>query len=78
MCIKTAKGVKGFILGAGLNYPPVFFRVYDEEGGFKDYNLLHNDLEIEIICDDAILEEKSEGGNTLDYTHAIRGVKKPL
>jgi hypothetical protein len=55
MTTKSAKGVKGFIIrtfdGSNGNY---VFRVYDKQFNFVDYDILHYDLEVEIL-DDAIL-----------------------
>jgi hypothetical protein len=60
MYSKSAKGVKGFIIrtfdGTGTKY---MFRVYDKDVNgelvdFTDYDILHYDLEVEIL-DDAIL-----------------------
>lgn len=59
---KPAKGTKGFILRlAGGGY---VFRVYDEDvsGGlrdFTDYDILHYDLEVQIL-DDAVFYDNGD------------------
>ena len=58
---KPAKGVKGYLIRTftGTGPDKIVFRVYDEkpdyEGGrdFTDYDILHYDLEVEIL-DDAV------------------------
>ena len=47
--VKNAKGQKGFLLYEGDGR--YAFRVYDKShpDGFIDYNIYHNDLEVEII-----------------------------
>ena len=66
--VKPAKGAKGFIMhgqdiDGGKFY---FFRVYNEDFTFVDYDILHYDLEIEILESDAMLY-RSEFGSYLDY-----------
>jgi hypothetical protein len=60
MTTKSAKGIKGFIIrtfdGGNGGY---VFRVYDKEFNFVDYDILHYDLEVEIL-DDAILYDDGE------------------
>ena len=60
---QSAKGMKGFIIRVLDSY---VFRVYNEDFTFLDYDILHYDLEIQIL-DDAVLY-RSEFGNYLDYT----------
>jgi hypothetical protein len=68
--VKPAKGLKGFIMhgvdmDGGAFY---FFRVYDKGHihKFVDYDILHHDLEVEILEDDAMLY-RSEFGDYIDY-----------
>jgi len=68
-----AFGVKGFIL-QNFYTKDVFFRVYNEDKTFVDYDLAHNDLEVTIIDESASLyrmENKPEG--VIDYTSKILG-----
>jgi hypothetical protein len=69
--IKPAKGVKGFIMHGVDMYGTVFyfFRVYDKDDvrNFVDYDILHYDLEVEILEPDAMLY-RSEFGDYVDYS----------
>lgn len=71
MSIQPAKGKKGHLL-----YSPFtkthFFRIYDGEGGFTDYDICAEDIEIEIL--DGHLELYEEGDrNKLDYSRKALG-----
>ena len=61
--VKPAKGTKGYIIRVGDTY---MFRVYDKEYNFIDYDILHYDLEVEILDTDATLYS-SEYGQYLDH-----------
>ena len=67
---KSAKGKRGFLL-----YSPIrqeyFFRIYKDEN-FTDYNLLAEEIEIEIVGDWVSLHE-SEGHNKLDFSSKALG-----
>lgn len=71
---KSAKGVKGFLL-----YNPFtkkhFFRVYDhkDKSIFTDYDLIAEDIEIELISDFNSLYEGER--NKLDYSSKVLGKK---
>ncbi len=72
---QSAKGVKGFLLDSfDGNY---YFRVYDGEGGFKDYLLKHCDLEITINDEDAVLYERENGDLSLDHSTETLGLEEP-
>jgi hypothetical protein len=60
---QPAKGVKGYIIRVLDSY---VFRVYNEDFTFLDYDILHYDLEIQILEKDAMLY-RSEFGSYLDY-----------
>ena len=60
---KPAKGTKGYITRVGDTH---MFRVYDKNHNFIDYDILHHDLEIEILDTDATLYS-SEFGQYLDH-----------
>lgn len=68
----TAKGTKGFLLRSFNNR--CIFRTYNEQGEFKDYDILHHDLEITIDSDDALLFEDRDN-NFIDYTPEVLGYK---
>ena len=61
--VKPAKGTKGFIIRVLDSY---VFRVYNEDFTFVDYDILHYDLEVEILESDAMLY-RSEFGDYIDY-----------
>jgi len=66
--VKPANSVKGFIMhgvdmDGGAFY---FFRVYNEDFTFVDYDITHHDLEVEILESDAMLY-RSEFGACIDY-----------
>jgi len=67
---KPAKGKRGFFL-----YSPVkqtyFFRIYDGEN-FKDYDLIAEEIEVEIVEDWVSLYE-SEERNKLDFSSKALG-----
>jgi hypothetical protein len=65
-----AKGIKGFLIVA-INGDHLF-RVYNKDHTFIDYKLYHNDLEIEIIDDDAFFYN-IESKNILDYSPQTLG-----
>ena len=73
MIEKPAKGIHGFLLYSPFtkNY---FFRVYDPENKreFTDYELVIEDLEIEILSNDACLYEGGKE-NKLDYSSKVLG-----
>jgi len=60
---KPANGVKGFLIRVLDKH---VFRVYNKDFTFVDYDILHYDLEVEIIESDAVLY-RSEFDNYLDY-----------
>lgn len=75
--IKNARGLKGTLF-RGLHGDPDIFRVYDDSDpdGFIDYDLLHNDLVIEISMDnvDATLYIRSSGTTCLDHSPEVLGL----
>ena len=60
---ESAKNMKGILIRVGDRH---VFRVYREDYTFLDYDILHHDLEIQILESDATLY-RSEFGNYLDY-----------
>jgi hypothetical protein len=70
MSVQPAKGKKGHLL-----YSPFtkthFFRIYDGEGGFTDYDICADDIEIEIL--DRFLELYEGDRNKLDYSRRTLG-----
>jgi hypothetical protein len=65
----SAKGQKGILIDSfDGNY---YFRVYKEDGSFKDYLVRHCDLEITLHDDDATFYEYADGTLTLDHSYEI-------
>lgn len=72
MKIKSATGVTGFILDT---IDGCVFRVYNRDGEFTDYDLRHNDLEVTIVDEDAVLYTDNRGRSTLDYSPNTLGIE---
>lgn len=68
----SADGQEGVLIYAGENY---YFRVYDNEGDFTDYKILHSDLSIVIKDPDAYLYNFDDI-QFLDHGPDTLGVKK--
>lgn len=69
----AAAGTTGFILNT-IDGGYVF-RVYDKHTeAFKDYDLLHSDLEVKIVDEDAVFYELDNGKNLLDYSPPTLGI----
>lgn len=47
----SATGAEGFLIWTAMN--KFMFRVYDGAGGFVDYDIMHSDLHVRIIDEDA-------------------------
>ena len=60
----NAKGLKGFLIRTLDN--EFVFRVYHEDHSFTDYDILHYDLEVEIIGDDSAVFSDGER-HWIDY-----------
>ena len=69
---KLAKGTRGFLLFDGDGNP--FFRVYlsPGAGAFVDYDILHVDLELEILDEFAVFRE-AKNGPAIDYSSKVLG-----
>jgi hypothetical protein len=65
---KPAKSQRGYLI-RGLG-DKIWFRQYNENFEFIDYDITHFDCEIEILESDAVLIESPEG-NYLDYNHEV-------
>lgn len=67
-----AKNTTGFILWTGENY---FFRVYQEDGKFADFDIHHCDLEVNIVSDDAYFYPPNSviSNGNLDYDPGTLG-----
>jgi hypothetical protein len=71
--VTSAKGVTGFLIWTGEAYQ---FRVYDQVGSFKDYSMLHCDLEVTIVDADATLYEYPNGTLSLDHNPETLGLNE--
>ncbi len=70
---EQAIGARGFLI-RGLE-DQVWFRVYDRDHNFVDYEITNHDCEVVIIDKDAALI-RSDAGDFLDYTtESMRPVK---
>ena len=70
MTESPAKGVKGFILYSPFS-EDYFFRVYNPDKSFTDYELRIEELEVEIIGDFASLFEDAETYNKISWASKI-------
>ena len=68
--ISSATGTTGHLIPTCGEY---FFRVYNADKTFTDYDLLHSDLEVTIIDPDAAFYE-TKNGPTLDHSPATLGL----
>lgn len=70
---KPAQGQRGFLI-RGMD-GQIWFRQYDPEGEFVDYDITHYDCEIEIVDDSAELVRNARG-DYLDYTKEALEIEK--
>jgi hypothetical protein len=73
MTPKSAKGLRGHIIDSFDG--TYFFRVYDADHNFADYDLRHCDLTVIIDDEDAFLYE-DDARATLDHAPATLGKDK--
>jgi hypothetical protein len=69
-----AQGVRGFLIRSALN-DQIFFRVYDQNHNFVDYEITNYDCEVEIVDPDAALI-RNDAGDFLDYTAESMSIAK--
>ena len=73
---KNANEQKGIILRS-LDDGPSLFRIYDSRGKFKDYEIIHHDLAVQILDDSAEFLESIDGKRFyLDYSRKVLGQDK--
>jgi len=71
-----ARGTRGFLLrsiddAGSLRY---FFRVYGADHTFRDYELIHSDLEIQILDEEATFYDAEDGCDArLDHSPCTLG-----
>lgn len=73
----SAKGKKGYLLYSpfGRKEHGYFFRIYNSDGTFTDYDINCEELEIEILCDWVAFYENENGKKTLDWSSKALGRK---
>jgi hypothetical protein len=71
MKVQSADGVEGVLIFSGHR---VYFRVYDQEGEFVDYDIYHSDLTICIKDTDAYFY-RNNGKDILDHSPNTLGLK---
>ena len=70
---KPAQGQRGLLIrGTG---DKIWFRQYQPDGEFVDYEITHHDCEVEITDDSAELVRNAYG-DYLDYTPEALGIEK--
>ena len=70
---KSAKGQRGYLIRSMDGH--IWFRQYDSDHNFVDYDITHHDCEIEIVDNSAELI-RNDRGDFLDYTDEVLGIKK--
>jgi hypothetical protein len=70
---KPAQGQRGMLI-RGMD-GQIWFRQYDADHDFIDYDITHYDCEIEIVDSSAELI-RNERGDFLDYTKESMGIEK--
>lgn len=71
MKVQSADGVKGVLIFASNRF---YFRVYDDEHNFVDYDIYHSDLTVRIVDPDAYFYHNG-GKDILDHSPATLGLK---
>ena len=71
--VRSARGTRGLLLRSFDRHGNVVyvFRVHGPDDSFRDYNLLHSDLEVEIVDDEAVFYE--DGEPRLDHSPKTLG-----
>jgi hypothetical protein len=70
---RNANKQKGIILRS-LDGSPSLFRIYGKKGSFKDYEIIHNDIQVQIQDDDAEFLESIDGETfLLDHSRQTLG-----
>jgi sporulation protein YlmC with PRC-barrel domain len=72
MSAKSANGISGHLIYTGEG--KYVFRVYNKEFNFVDYDLMHSDLHITIVDEDAFFY-RDEYKDVLDHSPETLGIK---
>jgi hypothetical protein len=71
--VTPAAGTKGVLCRSGTTF---FFRVYEANGEFIDYKILHDDLSITIDQDELAAFYHSDENTILDHSPNVLGLKR--
>jgi hypothetical protein len=71
--VSPAGGAKGFICRGAVDRKE-FFRVYESDGTFIDYDLNHDDLEVTISTEAQASFYRNSRGNVLDHSPEVLGL----
>lgn len=69
-----AEGTTGFICKSAVDGKP-FFRVYESDGTFVDYKLVHDDLEVTITKEAQASFYRRVDDDVLDHSPEVLGLK---
>ncbi len=69
------QSLKGFLCKSFDN--KFFFRTYNKDGTFNDYEICHSDLEIQIMDSDAYIYYRN-GNLCIDYSPKTLGIEKEI
>jgi hypothetical protein len=70
---RNANKQKGIILRS-IDGGPSLFRIYGKNHSFKDYEILHQDIQVQILDDSAEFLESMDGETfVLDYSRKVLG-----
>jgi hypothetical protein len=61
--MRSALNTKGFLIRV---FDQIMFRQYFPDSSFRDYDILHHDLEVTIVDTYAVFDDQNE---TLDYSN---------
>jgi len=75
---RNASNQEGCLLRC-LDGQPAYFRIYEDDGEFKDYIVSHHDLQIKTIDESAEFVESEDGKECyLDYSREVLGQAKKV
>ena len=75
MMPKKIQNLRGFLCKSFEDN--FFFRTYNEDGSFVDYEICHSDLEIQILDKDAYIYTR-DGKSYIDYSPKTLGTEKEI
>ncbi len=75
MMPKKIQNLRGFLCKSFED--KFFFRTYNEDGSFIDYEICHSDLEIQILDKDAYIYSR-DGNYCIDYSPKTLGTEKEI